>query len=263
MKIYTFQPLSLALKLQKEKVLVAEKELVNPVKTPPCEETQYDAYIDWLSEHSWLREPYNWMKDQMLKRIGIPDHLDVENTYPFWGWRSDFSKILINSWDTYEIIPATERVIIGLEIDKTRILCSNFEAWELVIDEFYLDVGTKWKELYRKIIKTTPLKKEDIDTNKSIKHNLKLHAISPIEKLENYSSGLVKEYKKSWENIFDLNFCLKFLKEERTYQKIQATFWELKWDDVIELKIKGGNIKNVITVYNKNKDDIINFMQGE
>jgi hypothetical protein len=251
MLLYTFQPLSLILKLQKEKTLSAQKEYVKPVMTPPCDETERELWLEWLSVYSWMSKPYEWIKNQMINRIGIPEYLELEKTYPFWAWyqydsymKPKFSGSMIGDWLKQENEPSG---LITLEIDKSKVLLSDFDGWNMVLNRDFLDYEYKRREFEKRVFQLTPLKRKDH------RHILEVRYI------EEHNELLALEHKKTWENCFDLDLVPKILRFKKYQQQIQATFWELCWGDIKEIKIKGGNIKSVITLSEKSKNSISNL----
>lgn len=133
------------------------------------------GYCDFLSEFAKetpeIERAYEWMCDQMRKRIASPENDNAK--YPLWAWRYfDGSKNpkprkCLKNMDSNK----ESQVFMELRIPKSRVLLSDFmfwnlpllggpveedcveqsanEIWEKIFDENFMDpywVNGKWED---------------------------------------------------------------------------------------------------------------------
>lgn len=86
-------------------------------------------------EHIWpdFSEPYHWMMRQMAERL--PNY---QGEYPVWVWteRPDLRRM-------GHLEKGTRGVLLKIDIEDTRILCSEFQAWHFVLMDCYCDIEAK------------------------------------------------------------------------------------------------------------------------
>ncbi len=150
---------------------------------------------------------YNWLAEKMVQRIGNPP---PGVKYPIWAWhtvRGKHQKPDLR-WTEFR---ADSGVCLELEIPDDDVLLSDEEGWYYVLgDWFYGDAtNEKESETEDEWLESLPL-----DEKKYIK-------------------------KKSWEKIFDV-FPVSVNNRYTSGEHIQATFWELRLDQVVAVrKFKG------------------------
>lgn len=151
-----------------------------------------------------FKRPYTWMIKQMDKKgILHPENLDL----PIWAWykrnwKQKKPDLREGGYDTR----GTKCVCIELIKPIDEVLLSDFETWHYVLNNMYLDTSENEKEWDEQ-------------------HNW-------FDSLE--SSLQIEEKEKSWNRIFDLT---PFENEwKRTGCDIQATFWELKEEDIQDIR---------------------------
>ena len=95
------------------------------------------------SAHLFLREDflfaYDWMSEQLKKRIGPPPDSVV---YPVWAWyqwdgrhqRPDMRSF--RKWCT----PGTPIVLLTVEIPDDQVLLSDFDMWNCILCNGYLSL---------------------------------------------------------------------------------------------------------------------------
>jgi hypothetical protein len=89
----------------------------------------------YRAEMDFYREGYDWMVEQMVRRIGPPPRPDIR--YPLWGWRQvgnyrkEYHGRLADCSGNGD-----EFVFITAEIPDDRILLSDFELWHCVLNHF-------------------------------------------------------------------------------------------------------------------------------
>ncbi|KZN98597.1 DUF3841 domain-containing protein [Pseudobacillus badius] len=102
-------------------------------------------------------EAYHWIMKKMKQKI--PNY---QGEYPVWLWidRPDLRK-------SGHLSPKERGVLLKINIEETRALFSDFEAWHFVLNRWYFDL-------------------ENFESDKS--------------------DFLQHELEKSWEKIFDIDF---------------------------------------------------------
>lgn len=167
-----------------------------------------------------FNKAYNWLAEQMKWRIGNPPD-GVK--YPIWAWHTlnwrhqkpDLRRIEFRHHDE-------EQVCIELEIPDEDVLLSDEETWHIVLNDGYYGGSTN-------------------ESDFKIEHAW-LKSLRPEEQKR------VKE--NSWEKIFAV-FSPVDTEWDRRGMFIQATFWELRLNQVISVRhFKGRKSKRTINVEN-------------
>ena len=148
---------------------------------------------------------YDWMVSQMKKRIGPPPE---GVTYPVWAWykwRGNRKKpdLRAERWQYGQKGDKFYR--LEIEIPDREVLLSDFDEWICVLNEGLLaDTEEEWNELHRIY-----------------------DALSPEAKKEMRD--------KNWEKVFNLEPVHNewMIRGEC----IQATFWELRKEQVRKVKM--------------------------
>lgn len=150
-------------------------------------------------------EAYDWMIAQMESRIGKrPEGVII----PIWAWYrfDDESKPDMRKHKTKK-----PYCVIQFEKNDNEVLLSDFDLWHFVLNNCYLPNTLDEKE-YDKL-------SEEYDA------------------LNQASEQAIYMRKKSWETIFDYEVDPK---DTQNFMGrghyTQATFWELKLDEVIKVK---------------------------
>ena len=153
-----------------------------------------------------LTNEYNWLVEQMKKHIGLPPE---GVSYPVWAWYK---------WSEDRKMPdlRAERWCYGskgdiyyrmeIEIPDDKVLLSDFDAWA-------------WDVLNRWLISYTEQEHDEL-------HKL-YDTLTPREKR--------KMLVKNWERVLDITP----LDNDWTKRgdSIQATFWELRREDIRKVKM--------------------------
>lgn len=148
---------------------------------------------------------YDWIVDQMKKRIGNPPD---GASYPIWAWHTvdwkhqkpDLRKTEFRNYKG-------NLVCIELEIPDNKVLLSDEEMWHFVLNDYFICDSDN---------------EEDFDA----KNNW-------FNKLPQQQQKIVKE--TSWEKIFDVSPPIN-TEWNRRGMFIQATFWELNLNYVIDVR---------------------------
>ncbi|MGE8203880.1 DUF3841 domain-containing protein [Heyndrickxia sp. NPDC080065] len=99
------------------------------------------GYLEGSEKYLWkeFKEPYNWMKKQMEKRIS---NYIVGKSYPIWVWRRR-----VNRNERSLLSPGTRGVILTLEIQDNQIVWSDFDSWHFVLNNCPItDSEAEWDD---------------------------------------------------------------------------------------------------------------------
>jgi hypothetical protein len=148
---------------------------------------------------------YDWMAAQMKIRIGNPPD---GVRYPIWAWHTvdwkhqkpDLRKTEFRNYEG-------NQVCIELEIPDKNVLLSDEEMWHFILNDSFIGDSVN---------------KEEFDAENNWFDEL----LQPQQKV-------VKE--KSWEKIFDVSTPID-TEWNRRGMFMQATFWELNFDHVIDIR---------------------------
>lgn len=165
---------------------------------------------------------YNWMAGQMKKRIGSP--ISEKIKYPIWAWYQ-WSGIKQKRPDlrvSGHLEKGTKGVLLELEVEPGNVLLSDFDDFNNVLNYGYIaDNEEDFNKFY-----------DELESHGYCHYDLQS---------EDIKSDILEEFKsrlyESWEKIFDL----EHERDERwtgrkVDQSIQATMWEVRWDQVVSVK---------------------------
>lgn len=191
MKLWTIQSIDVWKKLKKEKIITCDPKLASYLKDEEC---------------SFL-EPYNWMRKEMINRIG--NSTNKSNIYPIWGWYINNGLNKKPDLRRSAHGPSGEQMVcMELEIREDKVVLSDFNLWHCVLNNGYIGDATTEEAL-----------DEEYEW---------LYTLSEDEKQ--------RVIEKSWDKIFNIgkSFNNEYF-SSRDY--IQATFWELNLNDVKDIQI--------------------------
>lgn len=158
---------------------------------------------------------YDWMKKQMEKRIGLPKS---KNQYPVWAWYQYFNskKRKPDLRQSSYLPPGTEGVRIEFTKDESEILLSDFNLWHYPLS-YKGFIGSNEDEalMFERDFIVLGLENERFDT---------------------YPISIKKKIIKSWDKIFDMDFEDAYYTHPFNDKMIQATFWELRSDEIVKVK---------------------------
>ncbi len=148
-----------------------------------------------------FKEGYDWMNIQMEKRIGQRKN---KNQYPIWAWFQyfDMNKKKPDLRRSGHLPKGEIRYRIEIEKNRGDVLLSDFVLWH-------------WPLCYKDFIADSEEKAVKVD-----------------KELLKFSQS---EIENSWKKIFNMNFDLEYYTLPFEEKKIQATFWELKVEDIIKV----------------------------
>lgn len=189
MKLWTIQQIDFLNVLKENQVVHGKKE-----------------YIDNDFEFG-----YEWMIDQMKKRIGTCVN---NNCYPIWAWfqYESINKPKPDLRSSGFLPKGTKGVRLEIEKEDDSVMLSDFELWHIPLSYKTLIANSEHE-----------LKEFEIElTNKGLGN-------ASFDKLpDHYKEKIVN----SWDKIFDLDFDCNYYTLSRDKKSIQATFWELEIEEV-------------------------------
>ena len=158
------------------------------------------ANEDYLFCEDYYRFAYDWLSDQMERRIGAPPE---GVRYPIWAWYQWEGKrkrrdLRLSGYAER----GTPMVQITFEAEPASFLLSDFDAWHIVLANQYLaDNEAEWDKFY-----------------------------------ENYHKPSQADVEPSWERIFDLWRHTPNWDCEPERKSIQATLWEIHMSQVKKIE---------------------------
>lgn len=160
-----------------------------------------------------FKKGYDWLKIQMTQRIGKPKN---SRQYPIWAWfqHDTKDKKRPDLRSTGHLPKGKVGYRIEIEKDLKEIVLSDFVLWH-------------WPLCYMGLI--TNSEKEIIEFEKEF------GIISSFDDFNILPKSIKNKIEKSWEKIFNINFDLKYYTLPFDEKSIQATFWELKREEVIKV----------------------------
>ena len=174
------------------------------------EQIMQDGYFHFdgskIEEDAWIydyKPSYDWLVDEMKKRIGQPPN---GIKYPVWAWYIHYSQHKKPDLRRAEYGRKGEQMVcMEIDIPDEQVVLSDEELWHFVLGNWYLSKATCKKDYDRDMKWFDKL--SDDNKNKAI--------------------------TDSWQTIFDIEpFDNKWFIKGRF---VQATFWELKAEQIIKV----------------------------
>ena len=148
----------------------------------------------------------------MAERIGPAPQ---EGIYPLWAWHSCGGNRKKPDLRSENHFPKGKKgVRIEFEIHDKDVLLSCYHDWHFILNKFYLPSSDEDYENY-----TTQMEEAGINVYRNW-DKIPIQVQSKIE--------------KSWLRIFDINS--PGYSSPDTGRYVQATFWELRFDQVTDVK---------------------------
>lgn len=166
---------------------------------------------------------YNWMVEQMKKRIGLP--ISEKIKYPIWAWYQ-WNGVKHKRPDlrySAHLPKGRKGILLELEVNDKSVLLSDFDDFNSVLNYGYL---TNTEEEYDKFY------------NELEGYGFCHEDLYNLDKSSNILDHYRAKLYDSWERIFDLERDIvdENWSGRKEDQSIQATLWELKWEQVISCK---------------------------
>jgi hypothetical protein len=160
-----------------------------------------------------FKEAYDWMKMQMTQRIGKPNK---QNHYPVWAWYQYIDKVKKRPdlRATGHLPSGTTGYRIEIEKETKDVLLSDFDLWHTPL-------------FFKNFIANS--EKEYLEFESELKRNFDSDSFNDLP------PKIRRKIEKSWEKIFDMDFAIEYIARPFEEKQIQATFWELKTDEIVEV----------------------------
>ena len=151
---------------------------------------------------------YDWLVGCMKQKIGFPP---MGIHYPIWAWHQPKPDLRCSGL----LEPGTKGVRLTIQKPSESVVLSDFELWHhpLVYKGF---IGNNEKESIQ------------------FDHYLKQEGLS-LTNFHQLPKPLKQTIIQSWDKIFDLDFNCPYYTRDKSEKSIQATFWELRLEEVIEV----------------------------
>jgi hypothetical protein len=156
---------------------------------------------------------YAWMRDQMIRRIGLPPLPDAA---PLWGWHRWLNKTqprpdlrsIRHYWH-----PPGPYVLIECDLPCSAVVLSDFSAWHLVLNNRYVSVSEEDDEAYEAEMGRYRARPDD-----------------------SALAALGERLHKSWERVIDMDALAEPYWHGDDKRSIQACFWQISRDQVRSAK---------------------------
>ncbi len=156
---------------------------------------------------------YDWLVAQMRRRVGpAPNGV----TYPMWAWQR--WRGLTQPKPDLRVVRHFEQgrfVRLELNIETGRILSSDYDLWHYALSYWYLPASERDSLRFDRELKAAGLDN---------------HSQRPLSHPEYHA-----RIQASWERIFDLNWQQPYTSFPRAEKRLQATLWEIRLEDVVEV----------------------------
>ena len=205
LRLYTVQPTSMVRTLLQEGRLLAKPEF-----------GEEDTPWDW-------RSAYTWLAQQMRTRLFVAAPATAE--FPFWAWhfwngavqpKPDLRYSSMRRW-----AKSTERhVLLEMAVPADGVLLSDYDAWHWVLNYWYLGAARETCRFER---------------------DLKAKGLCFWKQKPLPDEAEHIRMAKSWERIFDFA-AARLVGMPPKNQRIQATFWSLRADELCSAVEFGGDL---------------------
>jgi len=208
MKVYTIQTIGFYEELLQKGVIYCNRE------------------SEWCRDN---RAQYDWMAEQMRKRIGEPPMPNIK--YPVWVWQQyNSKKDPIPPMSPKDISDGqNEAVMLELDVPDDAVLLSDLDLWIHPLNGWEI-CGKKESKLFEK-------EKDAYEKNHG-----KCHQLS------DWSPTIQNKIVATWERVFDLDWIDSYqAPRKRKNRSIQGTIWLLRkeWIKVAHIFNKHSEIKRI------------------
>jgi hypothetical protein len=174
----------------------------------------YFANSDFVSEE--YKYAYNWMMNKMNERIDYKP--ENKNIVPIWAWYQfeNNKKRKPDLRRSNHLVTGREGYRMLLHKQPNEVLLSDFLLWHFPLNDFgYIPNDKKDEQEFEKEL---------------IKNNLEK---LPKDQLPKKFNQIIE---KSWEKIFDLEYCYEEYADSKKDKRIQATFWYIRKEEIKDIK---------------------------
>ncbi|MCT4664928.1 MAG: DUF3841 domain-containing protein [Flavobacteriales bacterium] len=193
--LYTIQPLEWYEKLLKEGIIYGD--------------SQAEGYNMFEFD-----EPYTWMRNQMVQRVGAPKK---EGAVPIWAWYhyDNAKKTKPDLRHTGLVEKGKKGIRVGFLKNREEVLLSDFELWHIPLNNGNIAGSEEEDNAFEEFAKKFEYVLWDMKT---------------------YPKELKTAVEKTWERIFDMDFDNEYATRPFEKKSIQATFWSLSLAEIVEVK---------------------------
>jgi hypothetical protein len=162
---------------------------------------------------------YDWLCREMEERgLARPpgDRVPPDRIYPLWAWQQylgpakpkpDLRSSEMKHWGSME-----RHVLLTLDVPDHEVLLHDYEAWHFPLNHWYLGTSKASNDFERRC---------------------KRAGCPAFSEVPLRDAALREELEASWRLIFDLKAIKRKTSGSADTQIIQATFWELRADQVV------------------------------
>lgn len=157
---------------------------------------------------------YNWLAEEMRKQVGLPPFEEIE--YPLWAWYQYTSYKKPKPPKSPRLLDSDQQEGVFLEIDipDKDVLLSDFDLWHWVLNGCSMVRNKQLDRMIEQYVR---------DTNGQYDFNT-------------YPEEIKKEIISTWCRVFDFSTRDKhFMAFHKHNRCIQATFWVLKEENIIDI----------------------------
>lgn len=167
---------------------------------------EVDSFLKEEKENDWgFFHAYQWLKYQMNQKGIKYHHANEQIIWAWYQWAGENKKAPDKRYQSVYNYFEDPYVLLELEINPERVLLSDYDAWHYVLNYWHLS--------------------SDRESEKFSK-SFDFYRKKPLAGLAN------EQIQNTWLSIFDLDKSKKILNIESNNQQIQATFFELFFNDV-------------------------------
>lgn len=174
--------------------------------------------VVYCDRESWLcqeyRDMYDWMANEMRKRIGNPPNPEVH--YPLWAWYQYTSRKKPKPPVSPSMLDSDqeEGVILEIEIPDNEVLLSDFELWHVPLNGHPISDDEKLMLRFEAFRATCGGSCDFGDYPGELQHDIMV----------------------TWSVIFDLRTRLRQWVAKAIWNRsIQACIWQLKLEQVVKV----------------------------
>ncbi len=193
--LWTIQPLIWYENLLQNKIIFTEKSKID--------------------EEFFFEYAYQWIAEQMIDNIGKP-YFNQE-LLPIWAWYQyqGINKKRPDLRYSGHLKRGSKGVRIEFIKPSNQVLLSDFDLWHAVLNNHYIADNAKEDEDFDNM-----MRKSNID-----------YPYNPYKNPTNIQTII----EKSWLKVLNLNYRSEYFPTLLKDKSIQATFWNLSTDEIVQV----------------------------